>query len=259
MAHIQLNFFSSSLRKNTDVNIFLPSPEPDDYLFGQLEPFYQKGKKYQTIYLLHGSYDDCHSWVRKSSLERYAQERKVAVVMPTAENSMYQNMKYGEDYETFIAKELPEFLHITLPLSREREDTFIAGLSMGGGGAFSLAMKYPDKYAAAASLSGGLDMKSLKSEAHLEKMPVSYRNAVGNHEAAIDLIDNVDVKKLPKMLMTCGTEDFILPCNRSFYKKAKEYGLDIVYKESPGAHTWEFWDQSIKEVLDWLPLLQGMV
>ena len=130
MAHLQLNFYSQILKKNTNVIVFLPSIGPDDYLFDR-EPTYNiPNKKYQVLYLLHGSYDDYMSWSRNSRIECYAQEKCVAVVMPSVENSAYLNMAMGEQYQTYLVEELPQFLHTILPISILREDSFIAGLSI---------------------------------------------------------------------------------------------------------------------------------
>lgn len=259
MAHIQMNYFSNALKRSTDVQIFLPSPEPDDYLFGDPGKYRQPGKKYQALYLLHGSYDDGNSWSRKASIERYAQEHCIAVIMPSVENSMYVNMEYGDCYETFIAEELPAFAEKMLPISGRREDRFIAGLSMGGGGAFRMAFLYPEKYAAAASLSGGVGMKEVRNSAHLQKMPKSYLRAVGKKKDVEELIPDCVPEELPRLYMTCGTEDFILPGNRSFYEAAVKKGIDVVYEEHPGVHSWEFWDQHIQDVLRWFPLKRDMV
>ena len=259
MAHIQMNYFSNALKQNTDVQIFLPSPEPDDYLFGDLGKYRQKGKKYQALYLLHGSYDDGNSWVRKANIERYANEHSIAVIMPSAENSMYQNMEYGNSYETFIAEELPSFIEKLLPVSGKREDRFIAGLSMGGGGAFRMAFLYPEKYMAAASLSGGLGMEAVQGSAHLQKMPESYLRAIGKRSDVEELIAGCTPEKLPGLYMTCGTEDFILPGNRRFYEAAADKGIQVVYEEYPGTHSWEFWDKHIQDVLRWFPLKRDMV
>lgn len=262
MAHIQLNFFSDSLRKSTNVLVFIPTTGPDDYLFNKEEQFLLPDKKYQTLYLLHGSYDDYGSWTRNSRIENYAQEKCLAVVMPTVENSAYLDMEYGEKYQTYISKELPEFLSVILPLSTKKEDTFIAGLSMGGGGAFRFALTFPEKYQAAASLSGALNMKAVDNCAHMDKMPLNYMRAIygeKEHCEVIDLLETAELEKLPPLYMVCGTEDFILPANETFYEKAKEKEIDVIYEKYSGSHSWEFWDMYIRNVLDWMPLACKMV
>ena len=265
MAHIQLNFYSQSLLNNVNVIVFLPTVSADDYLFDSNIRYGLKGMKYQTMYLLHGSYGDCTDWTRFTGLERYAQDKTLAVVMPSAENSNYVDMAYGEAYEKYITEELPEFLCKMFPLSRKREDTFIAGLSMGGFGSFHSALKHPEKYECAISLSGGLEMQMLQNgtEAHIKKMSENYRKAVFKNAENLSETDGdldhilkkavKEEKELPKMFMACGTEDFIYPTNEAFYEKAQKLGIKIDYTRAPGAHNWDFWDAHIKEALDWLP------
>ncbi len=272
MAHFDMSFYSPSLRKNAKLTVFLPTVSADDYLNDAPVRYYDADTCYQTLYLLHGSYGDCMDWALFTGLERYAQDHCLAVVMPSAENSSYVDMVKGEDYLTYITRELPEFLCTMFPLSRRREDTFIAGLSMGGYGTYRCALERPDQYAAAASLSGGLEKidHSTSNEAHSVKMPKRYRKAVfGESGQAVAGSDN-DLRvllkkrvdegaKLPQLFHTIGEDDFLREGGEAFLSYAESLGVHIDYRLHPGVHNWDFWDAYIKEVLDWLPLANGMV
>ena len=59
---------------------------------------------------------------------------------------------------------------------------------------------------------------------------------------------------LPKLYQTCGTEDFLYDDNVRFRDLAQKLKLPLTYKEGPGEHEWGFWDNAIKEVIDWLPI-----
>lgn len=272
MAHLNCSFYSPSLRKNAKLTVILPTVSADDYLFNDNHPdYYKEGAKYQTLYLLHGSYGDCTDWTLFANMVRYAQEHCLAVVMPSGENSSYVNMAHGEDYLTYISEELPDFLCKMFPLSRKREDTFIAGLSMGGYGTFRAALEHPERYAAAASLSGALDKTRIQNsdEAHSRKMPLNYRKAVfgdnlmeagGENDLRRVLRKRLDEgAELPKLYHTIGTEDFLKESSEDFLNYAKEQGVEITYVTHPGVHDWNFWDTYIQEVLDWLPLANNMV
>jgi S-formylglutathione hydrolase FrmB len=258
MAYLQCHFYSVTLEKNVDVQIILPSIRPDDYIFGTKSNYYQQGNKFQTLYLLHGSYDDGNSWLLNTSIARYAQEKCLAVVMPSAEDSNYQNMVHGEKFLTYVAQELPLKMAQMLPLSKKRENTFIAGNSMGGGGAFRCAFTYSKIYGAAASLSGALEMKELTDFPHSMKLPIAYRKAIYGDEMKktelLELLESVNISTLPRLYMICGMEDFIFQSNENFYKKATKMGLTITYKKCHGTHNWSCWDKWIQDVLDWLPL-----
>lgn len=261
MAHIDCSFYSTSLKKNAHVIVFIPTVSADDYLEERDVDYYKEEKRFPVLYLLHGSYGDCMDWSRFTGIERYAQEKGIAVIMPSGENSSYVNMESGEAYLTYITRELPEFMCKMFPLSKERKDTYIAGLSMGGYGTYRCALERPGYYGYAASLSGALDRNVLESAdmPHMKKMPRSYVNAVALEHDSDNQLEKLLEKRLsekaelPKLYMACGTEDPITPSSEAFYKKAKELGVEITYEEYPGVHDWNFWDSHIKDVLRWLP------
>ena len=270
MAHIQCSFYSPTLQKNADVQVILPTTTADDYLYEGGIDYNRENGVYQTLYLLHGSYGDCTDWMRNTSIARYAEEHKVAVVMPSAENSCYAAMAHGENYLAYIGEELPRFMTAMFPLSKKRENTFVAGLSMGGYGAFRIAFAYPETFGFAGSISGGLDMRELNrgTEAHVTKMPPNYRKAVFNDPQNIsDDNDLLYILKglvdkntaLPQLYMCCGTEDFILPTNDAFHKGAAALGVTIPYDKHKGAHNWPYWDEHVQDVLNWLPLQNELV
>ena len=264
MAHIDCSFYSQALLKNVRVIVFLPSVSPDDYLEDRPMPYLDPETRWPVLYLLHGSYGDCLDWSLKSGIEMYAQEKHTAVVMPSAENSFYVNMDHGENYLRYVGEELPEFMRRMFPLSRAREDTWIAGLSMGGYGAFRVALEYPETFGKAASLSGVLDLSAFVNgtEAHIVKMPLAYRRAVFADFDAVEGSGNdlpVLLKKrldegasLPELFMTVGEEDPFLQDNEKFYAAARETGVFPVYERHPGSHSWPFWDAHIQDVLDWM-------
>lgn len=262
MAHIDCSFYSPSLQKNAHVIAFIPSVDADEYLLDKVTDYAKQDKEFPTLYLLHGSYGDCMDWSRFTGIERYAQEKQVAVIMPSAENSNYIDMEHGEKYLTYVAKELPEFMRKIFPLSAKREKTFIAGLSMGGYGAFRCALEYPETFGYSASLSGALDQCVFQntSEPHLAKMPKNYRKAVGDvatpeHDLIGILHKRIEEKReIPALYMSCGMQDFIYPANECFYQKAKTQGIMLTYEKFSGVHDWNYWDAHIKDVLNWLPL-----
>lgn len=269
MAHIQLNFYSNELMKNSNVTVFLPTQDADDYLFGTGNAKYDSAKKYQTLYLLHGSYGDHSDWSRLSRVEQYAQAHCLAVVMPSGENSAYLNMDAGENYLNYIGRELPQFLQTIFPLSTQQKDNFIAGLSMGGYGCMRVGLEFPERFAAIASLSGALDMQFLREHGgpHMEKIDPAYKLAVYGNRSLRNSQDDLlyllmhDLalgKSIPKLYMSVGTEDFLFPVNESFYSQAKKL-TDICYETYPGVHDWLFWDAHIQDVMRWLPLANGKV
>lgn len=243
MAFIHLNFRSKVLMCNTDVNVILPD---DD-----CTPF-------KTLFLLHGLHGDYSAWVRNTRIEQYAKRFNIAVVMPSAGNSFYTDMKFGGKYYTHIANEITEYTRKIFPLSRKREDTFIAGASMGGYGAIKIALKNPEMFCAAASLSGCLDIESVAQYDDPMSRGLLYL-IMGNTQNLHESDENVIylAKKLalqntakPKIYQTVGTEDFLYKDNITF-KNAVEPLWDVYkYEESVGAHTWDFWDAHIPKMFE---------
>jgi putative tributyrin esterase len=210
-----------------------------------------------VLYLLHGLSDDCTIWERRTAIERYATEKGIAVVMPEVRRSFYSDEEVGEDYWTFVAEELPQLVASTFQVSTAREDTFVAGLSMGGFGAFKLALNHPDRFAAAASLSGAIDLLSMDLGARdvsLRPRIWGDRDLAGTADDLIGLVGTADPGALPALFLDCGTEDGLIEQNQRFIAAAEEHSVDLTSRLRPGAHTWDFWDRGIQDVLDWLPI-----
>ena len=265
MAFFQVNFFSPTLCFNTDIDVFIPTPNSDELLNHKRSDYFGDGAKFQTLYLLHGAYGDYTDWMRLTSIEKYAQNHKLAVVMPSASNSFYQDMEYGSAYLTYLTKELPAFAQTVFPLSTRRENRFVAGLSMGGYGALRLAMQCPEQYAACASLSGAIDMVGILQSIQRGEIGGPTRwaelfrdpSAVAGTDADIFALiakRQAEGRALPRVFQSCGTEDFTLSANRSARDKMRALGVDLTYEEHPGIHDWDYWDTHIQRALDWMGL-----
>lgn len=260
MALLHVNFFSEVLGMSMNMDVILPQRTS-----GQIGmKGNRKDGKYPVLYLLHGMSDDHTIWQRRTSIERYVSELGIAVVMPTVHLSFYTDMKYGLNYWTFISIELPSICREFFPnMSDRREDTFAAGLSMGGYGALKLGLGASETFSAVASLSGALDMTaSLRSGAINDPSGV-FRNIFGSLEEMENSEEDLMAvagrlkesgKPLPKVYIWCGTEDFLYSQNCTARARLQELGYDLTYEESPGDHQWKYWDEKIQRVLEWLPL-----
>ena len=155
MALIHTDFFSDALGMCVEMDVILPEETK-----GQIGMEGRDGKGgWKTLYLLHGMSDDHTIWQRRTSIERYASEKGIAVVMPSTQLGWYTDMHCGYKWFTYISEELPRVCRAFFPrMSHRREDTFACGLSMGGYGALKLALRAPETFSCAASLSGGVDI-----------------------------------------------------------------------------------------------------
>lgn len=255
MAFIQCDFFSEVLGLSCSMNVILPQETT-----GQIGMESRViNKKHPTLYLLHGLSDDHTIWMRRTSIERYVASLGLAVVMPAVHRSFYTDMAVGYRYWTFISEELPAIARSFFPLSDKREDNFAAGLSMGGYGAFKMALSCPDKFAAGASLSGALDVANLafmRQSKELENIVGDWSNIAGSNNDLFYLAEKTaesDGPK-PKLFQCVGTEDYLYGDNIRFRDFVQKLGYDYTYEEGPGNHSWDFWDKTIQRVLEWLPL-----
>lgn len=258
MALLQVNFFSNVLKRNVPMNVILPIEEP---AFGSGKG--DERTEYKTLYLLHGLTDNYMDWLCNTRIRQYATSKKLAVVMPSGDNSFYidlnePNSNYGE----FIGRELVEITRKMFPLSQKREDTFIAGQSMGGFGAIRNGLKYADTFSHIAAFSSAVHifemplmnpeeslLGSLKVFGDLEKASRTEKNPRVVFE---------NLKKnggeVPRIYMSCGLQDDLLESNRHMKAYFMEQGVDLTYEEVEGGHTWKVWDEEMKKVLKWLPL-----
>lgn len=256
MAFIECKFHSESLRMATSMNVILPQKTSSQ--------IGMKGKvakgKFPVLFLLHGLSDDETIWCRRTSIERYVAELGIAVVMPNAGRSFYTDMAAGQKYWTFISEELPRVVQSFFPVSDKREDNFVAGLSMGGYGAFKLALSKPETYCFGASLSGALDINSLNGVTFSNE---EYENIFGPAEKVKNSENDLfhlaeklfkSKKQTPELFMSCGTEDFLYKVNRKFKKHLEKLKAKFTYDEAPGNHNWGYWDLKIQKVLSLLPL-----
>jgi putative tributyrin esterase len=252
----EVNFYSSVLSLRSSMCVLAPQRTP----VGSRN---RRTPGYRVLYLLHGHTDDHTAWQRWTAIERYAEGLDLLVVMPAVQLSFYTDMAHGGKYWQFISVEIPAILHDLFPLSTARADTFVAGLSMGGYGAFKLALTLPERYAAAASLSGVLDIRQAvkafddpSDTEWLEEM----RNVFGNlrkvpgspHDLFRLARTAANGKVRPRLYQCCGTEDTLYLDNVRFRDFVSKLPLDLTYEEGPGEHNWAYWDKMIQNVLAWM-------
>ena len=260
MAFIQCNFFASSLGMCVSANVVLPQGAGAGQIGGGGSAVQRR--RTPVLYLLHGLSDDHTIWMRRTSIERYADRFGIAVVMPCGNRSFYTNNLDGMRFWDYISEELPARMVEFFNISDRREDTFAAGLSMGGYGALRLGLKRPDRFAAVAGLSAAIDMDKIVPQV---LGPANCRNCFGDGPLSGNDFDPFFLAEkakesgivLPEIFLACGTEDFLYPANLRFHEELQRLGYDHNWISAPGNHTWEFWDEQILAVLDWLPLKQA--
>lgn len=254
MALMRCDFFSDVLGFSTSMTVVLPQRAT-----GQIGMSGSgRDGDLPTLYLLHGLSDDDTTWTRRTSIERYVADLGIAVVMPQVHRSFYTDEVWGRPYWTFVADELPAIARGFFRLSSRPSETYVAGLSMGGYGAFKLALRHPDRYAAAASLSGALDLDERMRTLNSDVDPLMWRRVFGDTPFAggdNDLFALLDkVTDPPPLFQWCGTEDPLYEDNVRFRDACATRGVALTSRFGPGTHEWTHWDDTIRDVLAWLPL-----
>lgn len=248
MAVFNIEYFSEVLDMEWPVNVIYPDavrvadPDLTDI---------------PVLYLLHGMNGNHTSWLKRSHIERLLRNTNLIVVLPNTSNGWYTDTTYGYPYYTALAEELPRVLKRFFPnMTDKREKTFIAGLSMGGYGAFKLALK-TNRFGYAASLSGALTFENFGQR--LEERPAYWQGIFGqvadwasSCHALETMAEQHD--KQTKFFAWCGTEDYLYSANLTGVERLKAAGLDLTFIEGPGKHEWYYWEKHLVDVLNWLPI-----
>ncbi len=249
MAHIHIDHLSETVKVNMPLNIIVPDP-------GQMEDLPIRKRK--VLYLLHGLSDDASAWQRYSSIETIANTFGLVVIMPSAGRSFYTDQPNGQRYFSYLMQELPRYLSDVFNLAPRREDTMIAGVSMGGYGAFKAAFSYPERFFAAASFSGVLSLDIFKinpDDPRYEEFTYLFGNleklAGSEHDPAVWLkIAAEHPSTLPKLFIACGRQDDLYPLSLLYYKACLSLGIEVDYQEKDAKHDWFFWNTQIHTFLN---------
>jgi putative tributyrin esterase len=259
MALLRCDITSWTLKMDTSLTVILPQDHVTQFSPEPAPP----DPAPPVLYLLHGAGDDSTAWARFTAIERYVAPLGLAVVMPQVGRSFYVDQVHGQPFGTFLTEELPQIVHSMFRLSSRREDTFVAGLSMGGYGALRWALSRPDRFAAAGSFSAPLDIVRVRAlrEPHREPMlgaAFGEDDLAGSPHDLFRLLADVagSATTPPALFVGCGTEDPLLPHSEQFASAATELGLPVTTSYSPGEHAWAYWDTALRELLAWLPLAE---
>ena len=250
MALFHLVYFSDVLGVQTPVDVIIPEGKQGigvDTAGEENLP--------AVLYLLHGYSDDQTIWQRRTSVERYAASHNLAIIMPGVNHSFYCNEEYGERYWDFVSEELPRMMHRFFRLSDKPEDTFVAGLSMGGYGAMKLALNQPERFGAAASFSGAVDIASTRQRHnHNWKRITGGKSIKGTENDLFHMLKvNGEAAHKPRLYVSCGTADFLYGQHKKFVPAAKKAGWDVTAWEEPDAtHEWGFWDREIRKFIEFI-------
>ena len=248
MALLHIDHVPETVKVNSPLYVILP------------EPVKMAGvpvSSCKVLYLLHGHSDDGSAWQRYTAIESIAALYGLVVVMPSAGLSFYTNQPNGQNYFTYLTEELPHYLEYVFGLTHRRENTLIAGNSMGGYGAFKAAFLHPELFSSAASFSGLLSLAFLRvitddpRLSELKHLFGDLSKLPGSEHDPDTWIKNASTHPadLPRLYASCGRQDDLYPLNTLFNMACQSSGIPLDYHEEDGFHDWFFWNTQIQRFL----------
>lgn len=244
---VDVRFFSQSLQREIPYRVVLPA----NFMTGKT--------KLPVIYLLHGGGGGFRDWTNYSDVARYA-EQGLILVMPEGQSSYYVNsVTHPQDrYEDYIVKDLiadvEQRFHVA---AKAREQRAIAGVSMGGYGAITLALKHPDLFIFAAGLSSALDVPTRPFSIKRISQWRGHRAIFGPWNGSVQhqndpyvLARTVDPGKMPFLFLACGQQEGLLPANRKFVSILTQRGFRYEFHAGSGNHDWNQWNARLPVLFD---------
>jgi S-formylglutathione hydrolase FrmB len=234
-----VEIYSPSMRKNIKCLVVAP----DNYSV--------MGKPYPVLYLLHGWSGNFAGWLGDApQLRQHADTYQMLIVCPDGGyDSWYLDSPVDSTvrYETHIAKEVVPYVDYYYHTRKERAGRAISGLSMGGHGAMSLAIRHSDLFGAVGSMAGGLDLRSWKNNGW------DLKGVLGDPDkhwenweeySVVNLVPRLKDLDLP-MIIDCGAGDFFLPANQEMHRLLVEAKFPHEYTERPGQHDGDYWGSAV--------------
>lgn len=198
-----------------------------------------------TVYLLHGYGGDHLNWQSRIDLRPLADAWGVLIVCPDGSpNSWYLDspMDAGSQYETFVSQELVGWIDAHYPTLALPTARAITGLSMGGHGALFLALRHPDVFGSAGSMSGGVDLTASTKRWDLAAKLGAYEAHPERWHAhsLVHLASSLE-PPAPSLLIDCGVDDLFIEPNRRLHAVLLDRSIPHTYVERPGGHSWDYW------------------
>ncbi len=214
---------------------------------------------FQTVYFFHGAWDNGHQWVENTSILRLCQKANLAAVIPSVGNSFYANGKDGQRWEDFVFHELMGFVRGIFPLSDKKEHNYACGASMGGYGVLKTVFQRPEIFSRCVLLSPVVDISWSARIIHKLGVNTDYtlgkwKELPGSEYDLVKMLEDAEdrIPEFADLLFLVGSQDYMIDTNRKFQKLLDEKQVSRKYLEYEGMHDWQFWDEHIKECIDFL-------
>ncbi len=214
------------------------------------------------VLLLHGVYGSHWAWAFKGGAHRTLQALVDAGDVPPMVLAMPSDGLGGdgsgyvrharEDAERWIVDEVPAATVQAVSSCSAASPLCIAGLSMGGFAALRLAGRHPQRWVAAASLSGLTDVEQL--DPLIDESREGWAGDAHDRQVLAALLPAGAGPRhdLPALRLECGLDDALLPAQRRLHEALLAAGIRHDYAEHPGGHDWAFWSARLADTLRFL-------
>lgn len=208
-----------------------------------------EGDTLPSVYILNGFGGDYRTWLgRVPRVKELADRYMMVLVFPDGRDSWYWDSPVDPSMkmESFFVNDLVKAVEEAYPVSREASRRAITGLSMGGHGALWLAMRHPDIWGSAGSMSGGVDIVPYPEKWKIAERLGKYdgNEHVWERHSVSGLADSLEPGRL-NLIVDCGIDDFFIGINNDLHQKLAAKGIEHDYTVRPGRHTWKYWANSI--------------
>ena len=215
------------------------------------ESYNLKQHFFPVVYLLHGYGDRYDAWITKvPAIKDYADQMQMMIVCPDGGfSSGYFDspIQVTYKYDTYISSEVVKYIDSHYHTIPDRSHRAIAGLSMGGHGSLYLALRHPDVFGAAGSMSGGVDLRPFPDEWDIAKrIGNAGTNAANWQNMSVLNMIGQEKSRSVAMMIECGTDDFFYQVNLQLHQKMMKLKIAHDYIERPGAHNWKYWGNAIE-------------
>lgn len=220
---------------------------------------YQKKKNgpYPVLYLLHGYSGNFSNWLKSprqnNLLQQMADKYNFIIVTPEGGYSSWyydSPVDKSSQYETYLTQELLQEVERKYKTINNKSGRFISGLSMGGHGALYISARNPELYLAAGSMSGAVNVAGIEQEKFLQSIEAVLGPKPQNQElfrqSSIVYLTPLLKKSGLRLIIDCGVKDFLIEDNRELHRRLVYENVPHEYTERPGAHTWEYWGNSLE-------------
>jgi len=219
---------------------------------------------YPVLYLLHGLFGSCDNWLELTGIESYLADKNFITILSEGGNNWYSDSATIETdkFESSFINELIPAVEAAYGIGENRETRAIAGLSMGGFGALKFALKRPELFIFAGSMSGAFNASQLtgtEENADWQELFPSILEVFGNEHSPTrvendlyGIIRKIPAEKksfVPFIYFDCGTQDGFLKVNRELAELLQEKELAFQFEEISGGHDWIYWDKQLRVIL----------